>query len=75
MDGDTTQDSSCMNDSQYSIASDNGYSNKVKRPHNSEIIVKATPNFGDDEVVLLCNEKVGIFTMFMLMYFSSITYL
>ncbi|VDP36779.1 unnamed protein product [Schistosoma margrebowiei] len=51
--------SSCMNDSQYSIASDNGYSNKLKRSHNSEIIVKATPNFGDDEVVLLCNEKTN----------------
>ncbi|CAH8497431.1 unnamed protein product [Schistosoma guineensis] len=59
VDGDTTQDSSCMNDSQYSIASDNGYSNKLKRSHNSEIIVKATPNFGDDEVVLLCNEKTN----------------
>lgn len=56
-DGDTTQDDPSMNDSQYSIVSDNGYPNKLKRSYNSEIIVKTTPNFGDDEVILLYNKK------------------
>ncbi|CAH8295125.1 unnamed protein product, partial [Schistosoma turkestanicum] len=59
LDSETIQNESSMNTSQYSIASDTGeYSNKWKRPYNNnEKMNKSTPNLGDEEVVLLCNEK------------------
>nr|CAX75627.1 Exosome component 10 [Schistosoma japonicum] len=59
-DGDTTQDESYMNNSQYSTVSQAGNSNEFKQPYKKGNIFKSTPSFGQDEVVLLCNEKTNV---------------